>query len=108
MSESTTIPVMTVREDMLRTAMNLVTGDRNQTYGSPTKNFQDTADVWNIFLQSKLGSDAKITPGDVAAMMILLKLVRMIAQPKSDNWIDIAGYAACGNEVDIETGRIKE
>lgn len=100
------LPQTTVREDILAEAAKLVTGDRNKTYGSPTQNFQDTANVWNVLLRAKLGPDAKITPGDVAAMMVALKLVRMIAQPNIDNWVDIAGYAACGAEVDVETGRI--
>lgn len=98
----------TLRENMLQQAMSLITGDRNHTYGSPTQNFQDTADVWNVLLRAKLGEGMQITPGEVAMMMIALKLVRMIAQPKGDNWVDVAGYAGCGYEVDVETGRIKQ
>lgn len=96
----------TIRESVLREASELITGDRNQTYGSPTQNFQDTADVWNVLLRDKLKDGEKITPGQVASLMVALKLVRQIAQPKRDNWVDIAGYAGCGNEVDVETGRI--
>lgn len=97
-----------LRELTLIQAADLITGERNQTYGSPTQNFQDTADVWNVLLRPQLKDGEKITPGQVASMMIALKLVRQIAQPKSDNWIDIAGYAGCGHEVDVETGRINE
>ena len=36
----------------------------------------------------------------VAAMMILLKTARISSGTAvSDNWIDIAGYAACGGEI---------
>lgn len=98
----------TPREDVLQEAITLITGDRNHTYGSPTQNFQDTADVLNVLLRPKLKEDQKITPGEVASIMIGLKLVRQIAQPKRDNWTDIAGYAGCGYEADVETGRINE
>lgn len=99
---------ITPREDVLQEAIRLITGDRNVTYGSPTQNFQDTADVLNVLLREKLKPGQKITPGEVASIMIGLKLVRQIAQPKRDNWTDIAGYAGCGYEADVETERIKE
>lgn len=39
-------------------------------------------------------------PDDVAAMMMLLKIARIATgEPKEDNWIDAAGYAACGGEI---------
>lgn len=99
-------PQATPREEILSEAAGLITGDRNKTYGSPTQNFQDTADVWNVLLRHKLRDGEKITAGEVAMFMAALKLVRMVAQPKKDNWLDLAGYAACGFEVDVETGRI--
>ena len=37
---------------------------------------------------------------DVAAMMILLKIARAATSTKCDHWVDIAGYAACGGEID--------
>jgi hypothetical protein len=99
---------ITPREEVLMEAAKLITGDRNKTYGSPTQNFQDISDVWNVLLRAKLGEGQKITPGEVASMMAAVKLVRMIAQPKRDNWVDLAGYAACGLEADVHTGRINE
>lgn len=94
----------TPREGVLSEAATLITGDRNQTYGSPTQNFTDTANVWNTILRRKLKDGESIQPGEVASMMIALKLVRNIAQEKRDNFVDIAGYAACGWEA-IENGR---
>lgn len=36
----------------------------------------------------------------IALMMILFKVARNIANfRKTDNWVDIAGYAACGGEI---------
>jgi hypothetical protein len=101
-------PPETPRGSVLLEARDLITGDRNKTYGSPTQNFQDTADIWDTLLKSKLKEDARIEPGDVARLMIALKLCRMVAQPKRDNWTDIAGYAGCGYEVEAETGKIQE
>lgn len=89
---------VTPRGKILREAEGLITGDRNQTYGSPTQNFQNTADMWNVLLRHKFKDGEKITPTDVANLMVALKLARMVAQPKRDNFVDIAGYAACGWE----------
>lgn len=96
----------TVRAKVLREAERLVTGDRNKTYGSPTQNFQDTAKIWTVQLGHKLQPGAEIDAGEVAALIIGLKLARIKASPKLDNWVDIAGYAACGAESDTETGKL--
>lgn len=98
----------TPREKILAEAATLVTGDRNATYGAPTGNFQDTAAIWNVYLNHKLAEGQALTAGDVAAMMVGLKLARIKASPKKDNWADIAGYAACGYECDVNTGIIQE
>lgn len=89
------------RSVLLQEAEELVTGDRNKTYGSPTQNFEDTATVWNVQLGHKLKEP--LTSSDVAMLMILLKVVRHKASKKRDNWLDIAGYAACGSEVEGNT-----
>lgn len=105
--QSTPVPVPP-RQAVLEEAAELITGDRNQTYGSPTQNFTDTARTWSVLLRPKLKDGAELEPGDVAMLMVALKLARMVAQPKRDNWVDIAGYAGCGYEADVESGRIKE
>lgn len=98
----------TPREELLAEASALITGDRNKTYGSPTQNFQDTAEIWTALLRHKLAPGEAIQPGEVAMLMVALKLARMKAQPKRDNWTDVAGYAGCGFEADLESGRITE
>lgn len=41
-----------------------------------------------------------IVPEDVAALLALLKIARIATgHGKSDNWVDLAGYAACGGEL---------
>lgn len=98
-------PDLSARAKILRKAEDLITGDRNRSYGEPTQNFQDIADGWNTLLRHKLKDGSKIDPGDTAAMMVLVKLVRRIAGDSEDNWIDIAGYAGCGAQCDEEIGR---
>lgn len=94
---------LTPRGAALREAERLITGDRNKSYGSPTQNFQDTAGMWTIQLRHLLQEGAAVSPQDVAAMMVALKLVRRIASDKADNWLDILGYGACGYEAAVET-----
>lgn len=87
------------RADILQTAASIVTKDREQAYGSPEDNFRIIADLWNTYLCScEVG--LKIDAHDVAVMMCLLKIARIASgQKKDDNYIDLAGYAACGGEI---------
>lgn len=93
-------PPNTVRAKVLDEAKRITATDRNSAYGEPEDNFQRIADFWNVFLQDKLKADAKITAGDTAALVIMIKLAREMNAPKEDNKVDIAGYAACWAEVD--------
>lgn len=92
----------TAREGVLDEAAGLITGDRNKTYGSPTQNFQNTADIWTALLRHKLKDGEVITPTEIATLMVGLKLARTVAQPKRDNFVDMAGYAACGWETVVD------
>lgn len=85
------------REEILNTAKMCVCGDREQDYGSPENNFAIVADLWNAYLKGTMYIEAK----DVAAMLALLKIARIASgHAKDDNWIDLAGYAACGGEIE--------
>lgn len=82
------------REEMLKECIEIVTKHRQSTYGTPEDNFARIAAVWSIYLKQEL------KPHDVANMMIPLKVIRSQNKPeKEDNWLDMAGYAACGVEV---------
>lgn len=90
------------REETLEKARQCVCGDREQDYGSPESNFATIAEMWNAYLDANISR--KISPKDVAAMMALMKIARIASgHAKDDNWIDLAGYAACGAE--IESGK---
>ncbi len=86
------------REEILDTAKRTVCHDRNNQYGEPEDNFSNIANFWSVYLAAR-NSSRPLGPEDVANMMILCKIARNIAWPKADNWIDIAGYAACGGEI---------
>lgn len=92
----------TPRRELLEEAADLIDGDRNVSYGSPTQNFQNIADMWTIRFAHMLKDDAEFTAVDVADAMVLLKVARNIANTKRDNFADIAGYAACGYEATLE------
>lgn len=88
------------RAAVLDEARALITGDRNKSYGSPTENFSNTAKLWNVQFGHKLSEP--FTAADVAQAMIHLKMARMIAGPKRDHYVDVAGYAACGWETECD------
>ena len=86
------------RAEILDRAKAAVCGRRETDYGSPERNFEVIADLWLAYLEAREGC---IKPHDVAAMMILLKVGRISSgKMNMDNWIDAAGYAACGAELE--------
>lgn len=95
------------RLDTLKAAAECVCGSREEDYGSPENNFRTIASLWNSYLYGAGLMENPtphvwkgIKPKDVAAMMALLKVARIAGnRPKPDNWVDLAGYAACGAEI---------
>ena len=87
------------RNDILTKAGACVSGDRESDYGSPEQNFQRIASFWSTYLGFEC--KAAITAKDVAAMLSLVKIARIASgHAKDDNWVDLAGYAACGGEIE--------
>ena len=83
-----------VREETLDTAKKCVMGDREQDYGTPESKFATIASFWSDYL------DMDISAQQVADMMILMKISRIKnGGGTGDSYVDIAGYAACGNEI---------
>ena len=90
------------KSEILKTAENIVNGDREKQYGKAEDNFNTIANLWADYLSVKV-EPTDIEPKDVAAMLALLKIARIATgHTKEDNWVDLAGYAACGGA--IETG----
>lgn len=85
---------MSKRADLLNKAINIVDGERKDRYGEPEDAFKTIAMLWSCYCNHDL------TAIDVANMMMLLKIARSINNPEyQDNYIDIAGYAACAGEI---------
>lgn len=88
------------RSEILAAAEKCVNGNRQQDYGTPERSFDTIASLWNAYLSGTGFSILAIKPDDVAAMLALLKIARIATgHGKDDNWIDLAGYAACGGEI---------
>jgi len=82
------------RSDVLETAGNLINGDRQEDYGDAADNFSAIAAAWTLYLSKP------ITAHDVAMMMTLLKVMRIKnGKPKSDSYVDCAGYIALACEL---------
>ena len=86
------------REEVLNAASQRVAA-KPEEYGAPENVFSLIADLWSDYLSTKNGA-LELMPADVANMMILLKIARNTQGNKEDTWVDIAGYAACGAEVE--------
>jgi hypothetical protein len=89
------------KEEILKKAKYLISGDRNDTHGDAFQNHAEIAEFWNIFLDKKLQPMASITAEDVALMMVLMKISRNNQGKKNnlDNFIDMCGYAAIAGEI---------
>ena len=113
------------REETLEKAKKCVSGGRELSYGEPENNFALIATFWNGYLKAKSTAESKfwkeqngeknpekndakvyeITGDDVAVMMALLKVARIATSPTGatfDNYVDLAGYAACAAELASE------
>ncbi len=91
------------RAEILHEAERCVCTDRNQQYGEPEDNFRIIATLWSVYLCAR-GFDEPLGPADVGAMMALFKLGRIATGGnKADNFVDLAGYAACAGEISTES-----
>lgn len=95
------------RVNILNEAASLITGQRQQDYGTPEENFQRMADYANIHFKKNLENNIPISPRQTAEYMILLKMARTINSPTRDSYVDIGGYAGIAGELaDLETPKI--
>lgn len=87
------------RAAILDLARQAVTVDRAATHGAVENTFGQIAALWS----ARLG--LTITPAQVCIMLVDLKGARAWGNPShADNWVDIAGYAACGGELSNVVG----
>ena len=81
----------------LQVAHELINGERQQDYGYPGASFERIAELWTLYLDGR----AELSREDVAVMMALLKISRLIGlwgkQPAGsvrDTYVDLLGYIA--------------
>ena len=70
-------------------------------YGGPEDSFQRIANLWNDWMAERSKSIGEgFGPDDVAVMLMLVKIARLMSQVGHyDSIVDIAGYAACLAEI---------
>lgn len=92
---------MSTQSDLLKEVSEVVAGARSRDYGPPSLNLDyRTAHLWNAYLKVAAPAYDALDGVDVCNMMILLKMARIIEDPKvKDNYADIAGYAAAAWEI---------
>lgn len=92
------------RKSILEAAEKCVCEGEEQ-YGPAENNFTLIAALWEIYINAKCVSRSArvdISPDDVAMLMALLKIARTVTgTPKADNYVDLAGYAACAGEIAV-------
>lgn len=98
---------------ILMEAESIINGERRKDYGPVTESFQQLADFWTTYIErhvrkriesSDLGEVlpgfVKLTPQDVANLMILMKVSRAQNGFHRDSYVDIAGYAGCAEKIE--------
>lgn len=70
-------------------AAKKIVEERGKDYGDINQSFNRIAKFWSAY------KGVEITPKDVAAMMMLLKISRWVTSDKPDTLLDIVGYAEC-------------
>lgn len=89
------------RKSILEQAMKCIFGERAQDYGAPEHSLTTVGRFWSGYINGKFGTNIDISGADASAMMVLFKMARVATgHNKEDNWVDAAGYAACGGELE--------
>jgi hypothetical protein len=95
-------------KELLNAASDLIGGQRAEDYGDKYVNHFRIAKLWTMWLQERAEAWVEeqedprpsITPYDVAMMMLLVKVARLMHSPgHQDSHIDIAGYASILEEI---------
>ena len=95
-------------KELLDAASNLIGGQRAEDYGDKYVNHVRIAKLWHMWLWNRTPTweeeqeepQLDITPYDVAMMMLLVKIARLMHSPgHQDSHIDIAGYASILEEI---------
>ena len=85
-------------------ANKITSGDREQQYGTPERNFTKIAEQWRLYIHQKYGFLVDLNAEDVCWMMADLKKCRQMNRPKRDNIVDAVGYIGLIPLKETETG----
>jgi len=92
-----------VRREVLDEAARLIAGPRNETHGDYTHEAERIGIAWGALLDLPESIPAR----KVAAMMVLLKMMRATAgREHVDDWVDACGYAALGAQIDADRAAV--
>ena len=76
-------------KSFLLEALDLIEGERAESYGDAKENHARIAAMWSTLLEKE------VTPNQVYLCLIAVKMSRLVESPTHrDSWLDIAGYAA--------------
>lgn len=82
------------RGRILRDALTLINGTRQDQYGNPENNFQVIADLWGAYMGRPFSAH------DVAMMMTLMKCARIkTGTGTEDSYTDACGYLALASDM---------
>lgn len=91
---------MTVAQEILAEAADLVGGPRRAEHGDAATSFALIGEFWTNYLSARNGRFVSITNLDVAEMMVLFKISRVLCgTPSRDHFLDQAGYAALAGDI---------
>lgn len=97
------------KKPVLQVANELIGGQRQKDYGGKLQNFSQTSMLLTGSLAHKLQPGMKITPEDVAIIMMQVKISRLAKSPDhEDSLVDIAGYVGCYEAVQLERKNPKD
>lgn len=82
-------------ETVLAEAERIINGPRAAYYGEATTNHARIARLWDAFLASRPHPLDPLEPHEVALLMVLMKMARLIeSSGHRDSYVDMCGYAA--------------
>jgi hypothetical protein len=93
--------------NILEEANRLVHGDRGADYGHPYVDYECTAELWRSLIKRRYGVDLQLTPDFACLLMSMVKASREAGKHKTDNLVDMAGYAECA-QMCLEHAAAKE
>lgn len=82
-------------ENILEAANRLTSKDRREQYGPVSREAEQVAALWSIYLEYRPKPVDKVDPQDYAPLMMLMKLARFCYRQDREDLIDTSGYARC-------------